>query len=70
MIGSHKFVKRNQSVSNSRFGKMSIPCSQLNSKAIRDKEEWEVIARIQKLCSYGPATRENTFIVIGVTLFK
>ena len=30
---------------------MSRPCSQLNSKAIRDKAECEVVARIEKLCS-------------------
>ena len=30
---------------------MSKPCSQLNSKAIRDKAECEIIARVEKLCS-------------------
>ena len=30
---------------------MSKPCSQLNSKAIRDKAECEIVARVEKLCS-------------------
>ena len=34
-----------------RLGKMSRPCSQLNSKAIRDKAECEVVARVENLCS-------------------
>ena len=30
---------------------MSKPCSQLKSKAIRDKAECEIVARVEKLCS-------------------
>ena len=34
-----------------RLGKMSRPCSQLNSKAIRGKAKCEVVARVENLCS-------------------
>jgi len=34
-----------------RLGEMSRPCSQLNSKAITDKAECEVVARVENLCS-------------------
>ena len=34
-----------------RLGKMSRPCSQLSSKAVRDKAECEVVARVENLCS-------------------
>ena len=47
--GSQNF-KRLSSCSCS-CGKMSKPCSQLNSKAIRDKAECEIVARVEKLCS-------------------
>ena len=30
---------------------MRKPCSQLNSKAIRDKVDCEIVARVEKLCS-------------------
>ena len=31
--------------------KMSKPCSQLNSKVIRDKAECHIVAAIDKICS-------------------
>ena len=34
-----------------RLGKMSRPCSQLNSKAMRNKAKSEVVARVENLCS-------------------